>query len=266
MKKNIHCSNFEKDEKYRAWHGPLAGACAGAAAAAASYPFAAIKKMIQSNQSISLKTFIPSTLYRGVTQYTVLNFPATMIQVGLARQLLHLSGNDSNFNQITSGLISGFFSGFLLSPVESIMLNQQRQQCGPLLAFNYIIKNKGVLGLFRGGFSTAMRESIYALSILWAAETAGRKMTDLFKHDMTLLGILLVSVLSAPISHPFDAIATHQQCSLKNSSFFNSARSIFVEKGVKGFYKGFLPRLGLFTVGIPVAVYTKNLVLSKLEN
>lgn len=266
MKKHMKCSDNTKiSNDYNGWDGPLAGACAGAAAAAASYPFAAIKKMLQSNQPISLKTFVPSTLYRGVIQYTVFNFPATMIQIGLGRQLLHISGDNSTSSQIKAGLTAGFFSGFLLAPVESMMLNQQQQKCGPVDAWRYIIKTNGTYGFLKGGLATAMRESIYALTILWGAEAVGEKLTDIFQYNMRFFGIFLVSVLSAPLSHPFDAIATHQQCSSNNSSFLNSTKSIFKEQGIRGFYKGFLPRLGIFAVGIPVAVQTKNFVLNKLE-
>lgn len=254
------------ENNYNFWHGATAGACAGATAAAVSYPFAAIKKMIQSKQSISASTFIPKNIYRGVGSYTLLNFPVTMIQVGLNRQILHLSENNSMLNQITTALSVGFLSGFFLAPVESLMLKQQQQKCSAVKAWMHVLKTQGFSGFMRGGMAIGIRESIYALAILWGSEAAGKHLTDIFGINLTLVGTLLVSVCSAPASHPFDVIATYQQCSSTDTSFTRAAKNIFLEQSMKGFYKGLLPRLGIFAISIPVAVETKKIVLRTLEN
>jgi hypothetical protein len=233
------------------------GALAGAAAALVTFPFESAKKKFQSGQPIiwSLREF-----YRGCSAFVVSLTPTGAIQVASNILIKQKLGEGRNA-EITSGVAAGGLGAVASTAVENVILRQQLQNTGPKQAINSLFA-EGALRIWRGLALISGREAIFGFSYMWGSKEASKHAKENYGEQFALPAKIGVGIAGALISHPLDTTATVRQKHASYLSTKDAAKQIMTESGLKGFYKGAVPRCLLFTG----AMLTSEKVLSVFDS
>lgn len=114
-------------------------------------------------------------------------------------------------------------------------------------AFVHIVKNEGMLGLYKGLSATLARDITYS-GIYFSLYTKIKHLrkSDRESNEKSIFFAtcaLASSVLASAITQPPDSIRAYIQLDPeKNKNFFTAARNIYERNGLKGFFAGFVPR------------------------
>ena len=188
-------------------------------------------------------TFNPSIIYRGVYMSMFNMSMMTGIQVPLSRLI---STKIFNNNILPASIIGGYLSGYFCSPVELIIIQQQKHGYNMIKTSKYIINKYSVLKLLKGSYSGCFRESIFAFGYLGIAPKVSsylineRKLSSYYTKLICALGL---APITAAISHPFDTIKTCMQSDINgNKSMKNTAIELYNEGGIRRFYNGYFWR------------------------
>ncbi len=230
------------------WSVLLSAASGGATGAYVCFPFEAAKKMLQ--RGVPLPFNRPLEFYRGSTSFSVSVTAATVAAMTFRHGLQQLPGYDSTstpwaaFSAVFGGMLGATVGS---TPVENIILYQQAHKCGPKVA----IRELFVQGLFRpwvGLPELMMREAGFAGTFMWGGRAASAKVKQ--HTDSALIGgatELVVSLLGATCTQPFDALATLRQRHDGKLSSLDAIRLLKKTKGFRGFFGGLSGRAFLFT-------------------
>jgi solute carrier family 25 citrate transporter 1 len=188
------------------------------------------------------------------------SIPKAGIRFGGNAYFKHLLG-DSNgkldmSHQFLAGMGAGTIEAVLaVTPMETVKTKLIESNQSLLRGVVSIWKESGLRGFYQGVFATVLKQgSNQGLRFMFfnkfkdiVTDEGRSKM-----HPLTaLLGGMLAGCFSTLGNNPFDVVKTKMQ-GIKGRQYkntFDCFRSIFYTSGVKGFYKGIVPRLGRVVPG-----------------
>uniref|UniRef100_A0A6C0EB98 Mitochondrial carrier protein n=1 Tax=viral metagenome TaxID=1070528 RepID=A0A6C0EB98_9ZZZZ len=205
----------------------ICGCVGGFVGTMISHPIDTIKTRIQTtftlSQALKLRQF-----YSGIT--------SPLIGIPLEKSIVFGVcdiAKSYNLNSFCSGVLAGFTSVLIVTPVEYFKINSQNMHSIKLTS----IKLKNV---YRGIIPTICRESLgYGIYF-----TTYDTLTQNYNSEKSLWKCFIfggiTGITSWAVIFPTDAVKTVMQDT--NSGSKNTGdiiRSIYKQKGVMGFYKGF---------------------------
>lgn len=197
-------------------HSTALGISSGAIEVSLLQPLLYWKNAIQ--QGIPL-TLNPAILYRGLgmsilnmSVNTGLQFPLTaaatsLITGGQSRRL-------TSSEMILSGCLGGLVSGFACSPMELVMIQQQRHGGTLVNTARTIVSTGGSQLLFRGLLMTCGREGVFTAGYLGVAPALSRELAEEYEYgeaQAKIISAVAGGVLAGTLSHPMDTIKTCMQ-------------------------------------------------------
>jgi hypothetical protein len=192
-------------------------------------------------------TLNPRLLYRGTgasifNEMQMMGFQFAITKfyqdVFISRRVDKLDTKLTRNEEFLSATLSGVTVGVIVSPVELVMIQQQRFGGSFIQTPVNIVKNYGVLqkGLMRGFLGCAGRDAIYVCGMLGITPV----LQDYFMTNYncsekaaSLYASFLGGIFAAVPSHPFDVIKTCMQGDIKQetyTSFREVAKKIYREK------------------------------------
>lgn len=202
-------------------------------------------------------TFNPAVLYRG-TGTAILNECQMMAvqcgATGYAHVLLSQHASPSLLSreqkEISCSFVGGMMSAITGSPLELVMIQQQRYGTSAFHVMWKVMQEYGwgLRGVFRGFGASFGRESIYVTSMLGFTPILQRYFQREFEmgtHTACYSASMVGGAGAALISHPFDIIKTCQQGDLQQSTYrglVHTAKSLYKQQGLSRFSSGLLWR------------------------
>lgn len=170
--------------------------------------------MVQQKQPISLK---PAVMYRGVGANAVNMGSCTMIQFAVGGKLknLVLAGETRNLTlaeEMSCGIVAGSVSAIVGSPLELIMIQQQRKGGSTVATIKNVVSNPA--NIFRGFSGAMVRESLWTCGYLSIPPVVRRTLMenypDQFPSNNTarVPAALLGGFFACYLTHPADTIKT----------------------------------------------------------
>jgi solute carrier family 25 (mitochondrial carnitine/acylcarnitine transporter), member 20/29 len=223
-------------------HHFLNGAISGAFGVALSHPIDTIKSNIQDNKRVS---FNPRYLYRGlVPALSGVGFEKAIV-FGTYENTRRLLDNDTRFqnnrraNIATAGALSGFTASLVVAPTERLkILSQTGTKIGPRHFHPNI--------LFRGLSATFTREvpgfAIYFSTYEHLKHTHTRDTGETLPLSASFVYGGASGAIAWAGIYPQDMIKTRMQAIQDLSvkpTFIGTAKQIYVENGIRGYFRGF---------------------------
>lgn len=177
-------------------------------------PFNYAKNMVQQKQPISMS---PAVMYRGVGANAVNMGSCTMIQFAVGGKLkqLVLGGETRNLTlaeEMTCGVGAGSVSALVGSPLELIMIQQQRKGGSTMATLKNVTANP--VNIYRGFIGAMIRESLWTCGYLSIPPVVRRTLMenypDQFPSNNTarVPAALLGGLFACYLTHPADTIKT----------------------------------------------------------
>ena len=238
------------DTRNKNWHVPISAAVGGGVGAFFCFPFEALKKKLQSDQSITRHSFHLPELYRGSSPFAISVTAATVASMTFRHVLQVMFGTDrsSTSREAATAIVGGMLGAVVGStPVENVILAQQLNKTGPLKAVQILLK-QGITRPWVGLPELAMREAGFAGVMLWGGRAAREKVYD-WTQSQALSNIAEIgaSLIGAAATQPFDTLATRKQKSDGALSSTQAIQGIYLKDGARGFFRGLSQRAFLFT-------------------
>jgi Mitochondrial carrier protein len=226
--------------------------------------------MIQQRQTISLS---PAHWYRGVTANCVNMGSCTMIQFvvgGKLRQLVQ-NGSDRNLSlaeEMGCGILAGSTSALVGSPLELIMIQQQRKGGSTSSTIsNIVTTNPANIG--RGFMGMMIREALWTCGYLSIPPVVRRTLMEKYPDQFPdnnrarVPAALLGGLFACYLTQPFDTVKTCMQGDIERSlygSFTETAKLLYQESGVPAFYRGATFRYGRMVCAVFIMDYMRETV------
>ncbi|CAB9510629.1 Solute carrier family 25 [Seminavis robusta] len=230
-------------------------------------PFNYAKNMAQQRQPIQLN---PMIMYRGVGANAVNMGSCTMIQFAVGGKLKHIvTGGEAKTRHLTlaeemiCGIGAGAVSGLVGSPLELIMIQQQRKGGGTVDTIKNIIKNPP--DVYRGLLGCAIREALWTCGYLSIPPVVRRTLMEKYPDTFTsndkarVPAALLGGLFACYLTQWADTIKTCMQGDIERTTygtFSASARHIWAESGIPGFYRGATFRYGRMACAVFIMDYS----------
>lgn len=226
------------------------------------------KNMVQQNQPISLN---PSIMYRGVAANALNMGSCTMIQfaIGGKLQQLVLGGGPPRRltlqEEMSCGIAGGSVSALVGSPLELIMIQQQRKGGSLATRVKEIATNPMNIG--RGFVGCMVREALWTCGYLSippvVRHTLMESYPDMFPDNNTarIPAALLGGLFGCYMTHPFDTIKTCMQGDIERTSygtFTQTGAKIWAESSLPGFYRGATFRYGRMACAVFIMDFLKE--------
>ncbi|KAL7574681.1 hypothetical protein ACA910_003024 [Epithemia clementina (nom. ined.)] len=233
-------------------------------------PFNYAKNMTQIRQPISLN---PMVMYRGVGANALNMGSCTMIQfaVGGALKKLVLGIEQDRHltlrEEMVCGIGAGTVSAFVGSPLELVMIQQQRNGLSVAKTVRRITENPFNVG--RGFVGCAVREALWTVGYLSIPPVVRRELMARFptylptNDHARIPAALLGALFACYLTHPFDTMKTCMQGDIERSTYgtlTQTARTIWSTSGGAGFYRGASFRYGRMVC----AVFIMDLMQEKV--
>ena len=190
-------------------------------------------------------------------------------------QNIHVGSNGilSNQQQISSACCGGLTTSIFSSPIELIMIQQQKYGQSMIQTLKTIVQHSGVRTIGRGLFPTMCRESMFVTGLLGITPVVQELLESRYQYTPTLAGLyasIIGGVLAAVPSHPFDIIKTCMQSHIPGrsdsnkqyTSFLSTLQELYRVGGVRRFTNGIFWR----TSSIVLTVYIVNECRVRLPN
>jgi hypothetical protein len=231
-------------------------------------PFNYAKNMTQQRQPISLN---PAHMYRGVGPNCVNMGSCTMIQFAVGGKLkkMVLGGEKRHLSlaeEMACGMAAGTVSAFVGSPLELIMIQQQRKGGSTRQTISNIMSGNHY---GRGFMGMAVREALWTCGYLSIPPVVRRTLMesypDQFPDNNTarVPAALLGGLFACYLTQPFDTIKTCMQGDIERKtygSFSQTATNIWKESSLPGFYRGATFRYGRMVCAVFMMDYLKDAV------
>ncbi len=208
-----------------------------------------LKKRAQTT-GISPRHFLPTELFRGSTAFAgaVMVASASSMTFNTALKGLPFYDPSSNKYEAAAAIFSGMLGAIVGStPVENVILKQQTEKVSPIKALQIILK-QGITRPFVGVRELIVREAGFAGVMLYVgpkfSEIALEKTQD---SGLAFGASLLAGMGGAIVTHPCDTISTYRQKLDGRVSLTQAIEDIYTLYGPKGYMKGVVPRMALFT-------------------
>lgn len=233
-------------------------------------PFNYAKNMVQQQRPISMN---PVTMYRGVVPNCINMGSCTMIQFVVGGKLKNIvsGGNDKHQfslqEEMKCGIVAGSVSALVGSPLELIMIQQQRKGGSGAARISELAQNP--INFSRGLFGMAVREALWTCGYLSIPPVVRRTLMDSYpttfdtNDKARIPAALLGGLFGCYMTHPFDTIKTCMQGDIERKvygNFIDTAKSINAESGFTGFYRGATFRYGRMVC----AVFIMDLLREKI--
>ncbi|KAG7373870.1 mitochondrial carrier protein [Nitzschia inconspicua] len=220
-------------------------------------PFNYAKNMVQQQRTISLN---PMIMYRGVGANCINMGSCTMIQFAVGGKLKSMvsnqEGNDPNKpltlgQEMSCGIVAGTMSAVVGSPLELIMIQQQRKGGGVPTRLGDIMQNP--VNITRGFVGAAIREALWTCGYLSIPPVVRRTLMESYPDTFDtndkarVPAALLGGLFACYLTHPFDTIKTCMQGDIEREvygNFLQTATKISSDSGLRGFYRGATFRYG----------------------
>lgn len=186
---------------------------------------------------------------------------------------------DENGKLSTSG---GILAGSVAGAVESVLAVTPTERIKTALiddgksakrfrstahAVGILIREQGIAGLYRGLVSTTIKQSATSAVRMGSYNTLKTQYASYVGHaakttpETFAIGAC-AGLITVYATQPFDTIKTRTQSS-QGETLLRAARGVWVDSGVRGYWKGSGPRLGrlLLSGGIVFSVYERILSL-----
>ena len=199
----------------------------------------------------------------------------TMIQFAVGGKLKNIvTGGEAKSRhltlaeEMTCGIGAGTVSGLAGSPLELIMIQQQRKGGGTLETIKNIIKSPP--DIYRGFVGAAIREALWTCGYLSIPPVVRRNLMETYPDTFTtndkarVPAALLGGLFACYLTHPFDTIKTCMQGDIEREiygNFVQTAKKIGADSGLAGFYRGATFRYGRMVC----AVFIMDLMKEKIS-
>jgi len=194
-------------------------------------------------------TIDPRITYRGFFSNCV-NFVSCTVWQFTANGLVkkYMTGGSTReltpSEQIGSALFAGGTSAVLCSPLELIMIQQQRKG-GSLLGAAHGITKSGFSNWGRGFWMTCAREGVYTGGYLGVTPVIRSALQEKFpqwnEDGCRAIGSIFGGLFACYLSHPCDTLKTCLQGDIegkKFSSHVSAIKTLYKEGGIASFYRG----------------------------
>jgi hypothetical protein len=216
-------------------------------------------------------TINPRIIYRGTAASMYNEMQMMGLQFGLTGffNRLFLGSNDAatsaamtNGQTFASATLGGAISACFTSPVELIMIQQQKNGGTFIGTPLKITGAHGFLGrgLMRGLVPAILRDSIYVTGLLGFTPVAQSFLIDEYdisRANAGLVASMLGGIVASIPSHPFDICKTCMQGDLSQSvyrGFIQTLRLNWNDGGIRRIFQGCMWR----TINITATVYIAN--------
>jgi len=265
------------------WVGLLSGGISGALAICVTYPTEYLKTQMQLYEARSkrgmincakdtVKMYGPLGFYRGLDTLLYFSIPKVGVRFGVNEFCKNKIFTDNSRSSIfISGFISGIFEALLVvTPMETLkvkLIHDRFQEVPRFRNFFHgvrmIYKEQGFAGMYKGPLATVARQSSNAgIRFLVYDETK-----YLFETYMSFLPKVAILMLSGGVAGavnvfangPIDVVKTNMQGldAHKYKNSFDCGYQIWKKEGIRGLYKGSVPRLTrlVMDVGLTFTFY-----------
>lgn len=190
---------------------------------------------------------------------------------GKLKQLVLGSGGDAHRHlslkeEMMVGVGAGSVSALVGSPLELIMIQQQRKG-GSTASTIRTIANPNTIG--RGFIGAAVREALWTCGYLSIPPVVRRTLMESYPNQFPdnntarVPAALLGGLFACYLTHPFDTVKTCMQGDIERTlygTFSQTARLIYGESGIYGFYRGATFRYGRMVCAVFIMDYLKDKV------
>lgn len=226
--------------------------------------------MVQQQRPISLN---PSVMYRGVGANCLNMGSCTMIQFAVGGRFKSMITGGENrvlslAEEMSAGIGAGTVSAVVGSPLELIMIQQQRKGGGVAIRLANILENPMNIG--RGFVGAAIREALWTCGYLSIPPVVRRSLMESYPQTFDtndkarIPAALLGGLFACYLTHPFDTIKTCMQGDIERKvygNFFQTGGKIFTDSGFTGFYRGASFRYGRMVC----AVFIMDMMKEKIS-
>uniref|UniRef100_A0A7S1ZBJ0 Mitochondrial carrier protein n=1 Tax=Trieres chinensis TaxID=1514140 RepID=A0A7S1ZBJ0_TRICV len=255
--------------KLNEFENATVGASVGTVEVLCLQSFNYAKNMIQQGQPISLD---PRKMYRGVGANCVNMGSCTMIQFAVGGSLKKMvTGGDAKrqlkpHEEMGCGIVAGVVSALVGSPLELIMIQQQRKGGSTLET----LKNISTPGTFMRGFvGAAVREGLWTCGYLSIPPIVRRTLMENYpetfdsQQKARVPAALLGGLFACYLTHPFDTVKTCMQGDIERKtfgSFTETSKALYKESGFPAFYRGATFRYGRMVCAVALMDYLQAMI------
>jgi len=271
----------------------VSGAIAGGVEICITYPTEYVKTQMQLYEKLGKQGPIQIAvdtvkkhgilgIYRGLSPLLYFSVPKSAVRFWAYEQARNVlkdpSGKMTTTNSILAGLVAGVTEAVVVvTPMETIKVKFIHDQLGPNSQYrgffhgiSSIAKQQGFAGCYRGLMPTILKQGSNQMIRFGVYNTLGNYFTKNDpKASMTTLQSLFAGALAGAASvfgnTPIDVVKTRMQGleAHKYKNALDCTLQVWRNEGVRGFYKGTVPRLGRVCadVAIQMTLYSKILLL-----
>lgn len=221
----------------------LFGPIAGIIESVCMQPLDTLKVLKQSNQYTSFHELIkqPKYLYKGLTPFTGQMFVKYFLRFTAFE--VFKSKNDNIMRNFLAGIGAGFTESLFITPFELVKTNlQTTKHKNPFLIIKKIYNKNGIVGLYRGFSTTAIRQctnQAFNFSIYFKLRTLFIKKDERPNMLKIILSSLFSSSIGPILTSPVDTLKTRfMNPNYNYTTIFQSTKDIIKNEGIKTFYKG----------------------------
>jgi hypothetical protein len=213
-------------------------------------------------------------MYRGVGANCINMGSCTMIQFAVGGKLKNMmtSGESVPRNltlveEMSCGIGAGTISALVGSPLELVMIQQQRKGGSAAMIVKDILKNPG--NIYRGLTGMAIREALWTCGYLSIPPVVRRTLMENYPDTFTtndkarVPAALLGGLFACYLTQPFDTIKTCMQGDIEREVFgtlTQTGSKIYSDSGITGFYRGATFRYGRMVCAVFIMDYMKDYV------
>jgi hypothetical protein len=235
-------------------------------------PFNYAKNMTQQQQKISLN---PLHWYRGVASNCVNMGSCTMIQFAVGGKLKQtVLGEDLNRRlslkeEMMCGMGAGTISALVGSPLELIMIQQQRKGGSTMQTIKNVAQQPMNVG--RGFSGMAVREALWTCGYLSIPPVVRHHLMETYPDQFPnnnaarVPAALLGGLFACYLTQPFDTIKTCMQGDIERTTFgtfSETAKVLWGQNKLPAFYRGATFRYGRMVC----AVFIMDMMKETMSN
>ena len=170
--------------------------------------------------------------------------------------------------EMMCGIGAGSVSALVGSPLELIMIQQQRKGGGTVSTVKNVITH-GIPTLGRGFSGAMVREALWTCGYLSIPPVVRRTLMEGYPEQFPtnnharIPAALLGGLFACYLTHPFDTIKTCMQGDIERTlygSFTQTASRIWSESSLPGFYRGATFRYGRMVCAVFIMDFLKEKV------
>jgi len=201
------------------------------------HPFDTIKTRSQKTRGYNLTQDLRS----GGLQTLYVGLPSPLLSVIIEKALLFGSYNlirkTLDLDPFTGGVAAGMLTTLTVTPFERVKVKCQISRQSSALMLTQIIKNDGLLSMYRGWSATFMREVPGYGLYFYTYETVKKLCNGNISPFTSFLTGSACGVASWLVIYPSDPVKTMMQND--NVGLRTAVQRIWSAGGVNGFYRGY---------------------------